>query len=181
MSLLIRAARRIDAPRIVAITNDAFMADAFFKVPEAVLRFKHAEDVEQMIDTPQSQFLLATLPDSTVAGSLYFEYQIDFASVLGKFSAVSVPSSYARRGIGAALVQAVEQRVLELATEHNARECAVEMSVVNVRPDLFAWYGKQGYQVVGPIVPTPPFFSSLVAPSAGDVHLVLMRKQLKVA
>ena len=143
-----------------------------------------------MMSAERSEFLLAssaesssstsTAGDDDALGSIFFEYEHDAAKLTGKFSAVSVPPAYARRGIGAALVHAAEQRTLQLATQHACSAACVEMSVVNVRPDLFAWYGKQGYSVVAPILPSPPSFAALVAPSAGDVHLVLMRKLLKL-
>lgn len=206
---IIRAATAADAHRIVEITNDAFMADAFFKVPAAVLRFT-LDDVRDMLASPSSEFLVAEfsaspLPqepasrlDDTgigslsgfssaggaesagVCGSLYFQWDVsdDASATTGKFSAVSVPSQFARRGIGQELVRAAEQRTLALARAHGSTRCTLEMSVVNVRPDLFSWYGKQGFSTVGPLLPSPPDFAALVAPEAGQVHLVLMRKEI---
>jgi ribosomal protein S18 acetylase RimI-like enzyme len=197
---IIRAATAADAHRIVEITNDAFMADAFFKVPAAVLRFT-LDEVRDMLESPSSEFLVAEFSASPasplpqglsgssaagasesagVCGSLYFQWDVsENASVTtGKFSAVSVPSQFARRGIGQALVRAAEQRTLALARANGSARCALEMSVVNVRPDLFSWYGKQGFATVGPLLPSPPDFAALVAPEAGQVHLVLMRKEL---
>ena len=169
--MMVRAAVRSDASRIVALSNSAFMADAFFKTPEAHLRFTQPE-VVRMMSTERAEFLLASNTSDEPVGSIFFEWERDeaTATLTGKFSAVSVPHPFARQGIGAALVRIVEERTLEVAAQHHCSAACSEMSVVNVRPDLFAWYGKQGYCVVAPILPSPPSFAALVAPSAGDVH-----------
>lgn len=58
---------------IVTVTNDAFMADAFFKKPEYVLRFRR-DEVVAMLQTENSGFLLA-VRDGEVIGSLRLEIE----------------------------------------------------------------------------------------------------------
>jgi hypothetical protein len=146
---------------IVDCTNDAFMADAFFKKPEYHLRFTQ-EDVGRLMHTENSIFLVA-LPNSNdnnynaevssreIMGSLYLHWEwkrlttttssasastpvieytasssttLDSTSVVdssrqyeitGKFSAVSVPRRFEKRGIGNALVRAAEEYIISLA------------------------------------------------------------------
>lgn len=52
----------------------------------------------------------------------------------------------------------------------------MEMGVVNVRTDLFPWYEKQGYEIIGD-VKNDSSFSELVADGL-DVYCILMRKTL---
>lgn len=69
-----RKATLQDAAAIVRITNDAFMADAFFKKPEFVTRFNEA-GVTNMISNPDEcgVFLLAEDGGSNVIGSIHVE------------------------------------------------------------------------------------------------------------
>jgi hypothetical protein len=54
----------------------------------------------------------------------------------------------------------------------------MEMGVVNVRKDLFPWYGNQGYSVIERINDYDAF-SILVRPDMDtEVFCVLMRKEL---
>jgi len=76
MSKLVYSFRKAtlqDVATIVQITNDAFMADAFFKKPEFVIRFNE-ERVSDMVNNPVENgvFLLASDGESVV-GSIHFE------------------------------------------------------------------------------------------------------------
>lgn len=198
-AIAIRIANGADAESIVAVTNDAFMADAFFKKPEAVLRFS-LDGVHKMINAEHSVFLLAELPVDdalAVCGIIFLHWEISSPSdvangddsqtkVVGKFSAVSVPTAFGRRGIGQALVAAAEKHILDVATQiasaspSSASNVSVvmEMGVINARQDLFPWYTRQGYSVIGPLLPNPPDLKALIA-DGHDIHCVLMRKVLQ--
>ena len=62
-----------DANEIMSITNEAFMADAFFKKPEYILRFR-LEEVVAMLEMSNNSFLLARREEADeVIGSLRLE------------------------------------------------------------------------------------------------------------
>ncbi len=61
--------------QIVEITNDAFMADAFFKKPAYRLRFDK-QNVVDMMKIPDSMFIVAIMGDSgEICGSIYFDWK----------------------------------------------------------------------------------------------------------
>jgi len=72
-----------DIDIILELTNDAFMADAFFKKPEYHLRFT-ASQVDQMIQSDRSMFIIAKSSNFNImtsddkidqkCGSLYFHW-----------------------------------------------------------------------------------------------------------
>ena len=65
-----------DSSDIVAVTNDAFMADAFFKKPEYHLRFD-LPTVQQMIQSPDSVFLVAKHNETNeILGSMFLHWDI---------------------------------------------------------------------------------------------------------
>ena len=193
---------------ILSITNEAFMADAFFKKPEYHERFDE-KTVLQMMSLENSMFLVAKSyfenDHNEVCGSLFFDWKkttmLDesvqvsvcrriscfiftelFMKYIGHFSAVSVPEKYGRRGIGKALVKAAEDQLLSIIARdtHNADKhitATIEMGVINLRKDLFVWYGSQGYEMVGEIRPNDEEISRIILDDL-DVCAVLMRKTL---
>ena len=67
-----------DVDTIMELTNDAFMADAFFKKPEYHLRFD-SQTVNEMIAAENSRFVIATqIIDGEVVkcGSIFFHWTV---------------------------------------------------------------------------------------------------------
>ncbi len=194
-STTIRLANTADIDDILRITNDAYVADEFFKKPEYYQRFTR-QDVEEMIATPQSFFLLASVDDGkSYSGSLYLSYIVVDESPLiqiqGNFGAVAVETNMSRRGIGKSLVKGAEAFVLHLQSllsSHiyslpkeatlggSAVNSTLEMGVINLREDLFQWYGKQGYEKLQPM-PQNDELQRICLPEL-NVCCILMRKQL---
>ena len=168
-----RPATAADAASILSCTNDAYVADTFFKKIEYHNRFT-MQDVVDMIATPDSMFIVATTNTSqaeTVCGSLYLVWKSTPTddsdrenNILGKFSAVAVRGEYQQKGIGRLLVRAAEDYVISVARCYNEESkgavssmslqttkigAVITMGVINLREDLFPWYTKQGYSVVG--------------------------------
>jgi hypothetical protein len=73
----IEVATAASAENILELTNEAFMADAFFKKPEYHLRFD-LPTVHDMIHAENSAFLLAKSNDAggSFVGSLYLHWEI---------------------------------------------------------------------------------------------------------
>jgi predicted N-acetyltransferase YhbS len=151
-----------DIRAIVDVTNDAFMADAFFKKAEYHLRFT-LDRVRSQISENDSIFIVAEC-DHEVVGSIFMHICIDTSvesaysgkdfivvDTIGKFSAVSVPKKWEKRGIGKKLVSAAERHALdrglsylELSKRANPEglyklSVDMEMGVINLRKDLFPW------------------------------------------
>jgi GNAT superfamily N-acetyltransferase len=198
---------------ILSLTNDAFMADAFFKKAEYHLRFDRPT-VKSMMAAPNSRFILAaqTNDNSKIpCGSLFLHWEVTttdtetrvrichqvsifyrslqcpvlhiLTQVTGKFSAVSVPAQFEKRGIGKALVKAAEEQLMEIAkNEHAIRPnsdlaISMEMGVINQRKDLFPWYEGQGYKLIGEIRPNDAELLRICLDDI-DICCILMRKCL---
>jgi tRNA-dihydrouridine synthase 2 len=158
-SVQFRLADEQDVEGIVNITNDAYVADEFFKLPAYYKRFT-AADVRELM-AGDGVFLLAHACNAprTICGSLHLTRSVAATGPTekpsgvhssGNFGAVAVGRAYEKRGIGAALVRAVERYVLTGARDHAApasvpRTADIEMGVINLRADLFVWYGKLGF------------------------------------
>jgi len=88
----------------------------------------------------------------------------------GKFSAVSVVNAWEKKGVGKALIQAVEKHTIDFSQSATAAlkekyaslfpadsseitltitNALTEMGVINHRKDLFPWYEKMGYKILG--------------------------------
>lgn len=194
---LISCATIKDIPSIVSCTNDAYIADAFFKKSCYVNRFTES-NVLDLISATNSAFLISKSTDekgSTVCGSIYILWEMvpsedvtEQHQIVGKFSAVAVHREHQRMGIGHSLVAAAEEYVREIAkkTEVEIRRstgrkdnigCAMRMGVINLREDLFPWYSKQGFTIVGEM-PWDAELSRIVMTGFEHVRLIEMYKKL---
>jgi len=192
-SVQFRIADADDAAQIVAITNDAYVADEFFKLPQYYNRFT-AGDVREML-AGKGVFLVAHAADQprTICGSMHLTRTVTATSTgpaeqpaavhsHGNFGAVAVGRAYEKRGIGGALVRAAERYVLAGASEHSAsenvpRSAEIEMGVINLRADLFLWYGKMGFTRGEEIRPNNEELDRICLPEL-DVCCVRMHKSL---
>jgi ribosomal protein S18 acetylase RimI-like enzyme len=173
-----------DLASIRMITNEAFMADAFFKIEKYHLRFDET-DVTRLISAENSVFMLASVADfpDEIVGSIHLEISYDNNLIaVGHFSAVSVASKCGRRGIGKALVRAAEEYTIATVLKRVQDEtstCTIfmEMGVINLREDLFPWYESQGYTILEPFLSNNEELTRIVLPGL-QVHLILMRKVL---
>ena len=90
-----------------------------------------------------------------------------------------------KKGIGKYLVASAENYLIDQSKlicdrsnkAHDQCSLTIGMGVVNVRSDLFPWYQKQGYEIVGEIHDDPDF--RIIVREDLDVYCILMRKQLK--
>lgn len=194
---LISCATIKDIPSIVSCTNDAYIADAFFKKSSYVNRFTES-NVLDLISAPNSAFLVSKSTDEkgwTVCGSIYIlwemvpsEDETKLHQIVGKFSAVAVHREHQRMGIGHSLVAAAEEYIRDIAKKKEVElcqltgrkvniGCAIKMGVINLREDLFPWYSKQGFSIVGEM-PWDAELSRIVMTGYEHVRLIEMYKKL---
>jgi ribosomal protein S18 acetylase RimI-like enzyme len=147
-----------DAPAIARLINDAYrIAEAFF------IRGDRIEIAEMEKLLARGGFLLAE-NNGRLEGSVYVEDRGDH----GYIGLLSVDPTLQRAGLGRALMAAAEQSLIDRGRPR------VELLVVNLRTELPAWYGKQGYREVG----TRPFPPD--APNTRPCHYLVMSKRLSV-
>ena len=152
----LRRATAADAPAIASVVNAAYRrAEAFFIRGDRI----DQREVETMLG--RGSFLLAER-DGVLGGSVYVEDRGDH----GYIGLLSVDPGLQRSGLGRTLMAAAERSLAD------AGRLRVELLVVNLRLELPAWYGKQGYREVG----TRPFPTD--APNFLPCHYLVMSKRL---
>jgi GNAT superfamily N-acetyltransferase len=154
-----RVASIDDVPALVRVINDAYRVEDFFVVGD---RTAEAEIRAKIVDA-RGCFLAADGDDTTgLAGAVYVEVRGD----RGYFAMLSVDRARQGRGLGRALVAAVEAHC-------RAAGCHwLDIEVVDLRTELPAFYASLGFSPcgVGPF-PDP---AKLRRPA----HVVLMTKAL---
>ena len=177
-------ATEVHAPSIMAVTNQAYVVDQFFKLPQFYDRFTLA-DVQQMMKDQNSVFLVVRhVGDGAISGSLYLTVsERDTLSVEGLFSAVAVSPKYSRQGIGTALIKAAEKYTLNFLQDRQKHPdgaagkpgtATLKMGVISAREDLFKWYAKQGFEV-GAELPHTEELQMICLPDA-QIKLIEMSK-----
>jgi hypothetical protein len=127
------------------------------------------------MQAPESSFYLARAGETPV-GSVYLQIDLDPTRVLGKFSAFSIDPAWEKKGVGRFMSAAIEARVCEVARTKGLGAATLEMGVINVRKDLFTFWGKLGFSIDRDLPADPEL--SRISLDGLDVHCVLMKKQL---
>lgn len=174
MTIDLRPAATSDLPAIAALMNDAFRGtpsernwcvEAPYITGErtnaSLLAEELAEGARLLIAEQESTTTLqgfvslhALSPERWYLGSL------------------TVSPVLQNAGFGRMLLSAAE----EYAAMHGARE--VELTVVNVRDTLIAWYQRRGYSLTGEHRPFPYGDTRFGTPTREDLHFVVLEKRL---
>ncbi|MGB8011149.1 MAG: GNAT family N-acetyltransferase [Terriglobales bacterium] len=151
----LRLAKPADAPAIARLVNDAFRSERFFIDADRTNPDKVAVLLQK------GKFLLL-FEDELLAGCIYTEVRGE----RGYFGLLSVDPPRQRSGIGARLIAAAEDHCRSAGCRF------MDLTIVNVRRELPAYYQRFGYVENG----TLPFPADQVAKI--PVHLVRMSKPL---
>jgi GNAT superfamily N-acetyltransferase len=124
------------AGTIADLVNRSFLVEAWFVDGDRI----SPEGVSRLAADPRAQFFVAFAADGAPIGSIYREVR---EGGRGYFGLLAVDESRQGAGIGAALVDRVEDDL-------RRRGCdSVEITVVDLRRELFPYYEKRGYRVDG--------------------------------
>jgi len=152
----LRRATTEDADRLVPFINRVFAPNNYFKRTERTNPSQVAEYLRTGV------FLL--LEDAGgLFGLVYTELRENSRGYIGM---IATDPDRQGGGIGTHLLHIGE----EFCRDQGSR--VIEISVVNLRPDLVAWYQRKGYQVVGEAPYVRP--EVLILPC----HFILMEKTL---
>jgi GNAT superfamily N-acetyltransferase len=153
---MIRPASLPDAPAVTALINAAFQVEAFFKIGDRT----SADEVRELMRS--GEFLMLEDADG-LAGCVYLAIKQDSSAYFGM---LSIDPSRQRKGLGRALIDAVESRARERGSER------MDIHIVNLREELPPFYRRLGYVEHG----TLPF--SDMERSTRPCHFIVMTKRL---
>jgi GNAT superfamily N-acetyltransferase len=151
----IRAAELADAPAIARLVNDAFRPERFFSTTDRT-------NPDKVAALMQKGRFFMLFEDGVLAGCIYTELRGE----RGYFGLLAVDPQRQRFGTGARLIYAAEQYC-------RSAQCRfMDLTFVNVRQELPAYYRRFGYMESGTL-PFPPDQTTRI-----PVHLVRMSKPL---
>lgn len=128
----LRFATESDLPALMALVNRAFTVENFFKYNERL-------DPVQTHEYFESGRFLVSEQEGRIAGCIYVEVKGE----RGYFGLLAVDPARQKTGLGARLVAAAEEYARELGALH------MDMTIVNLREELPAYYEKLGYVPCG--------------------------------
>jgi ribosomal protein S18 acetylase RimI-like enzyme len=150
----LRLATIEDNDLLVRFINHAFAPDNYFKRTERT-------DPAQVAEYLRKGFFLLLEDAGALYGLVYTELRENGRGYVGM---IAIDPARQGGGIGTHLLQIGEN----FCRDNGAG--VIELSVVNLRPDLITWYQRKGYRVVGEAPYVRP--EILVLPC----HFVLMEK-----
>jgi ribosomal protein S18 acetylase RimI-like enzyme len=174
MSIALQSAEEGDLPAIVALMNAAFRGtpakqswnvEAFItgsRTTESLLREEIADGVQYLVAKEETT--------SALQGSVSLQAQSAERWHLG---ALTVDPALQSAGFGSKLLCSAE----EYAVARGAR--AMEITVVNVRDALIAWYERRGYRMTGETRPFPYGDDRFGTPTRDDLEFVVLEKHLE--
>jgi ribosomal protein S18 acetylase RimI-like enzyme len=152
----LRRATIDDTDLLVPFINRAFAPDNYFKRTERT-------NPSQVAEYLRKGFFLLLEDTVGLLGLIYTELRQDNRGYIGM---IAIDPDRQGGGIGTRLLQIGEEFCREQGSS------VIEISVVNLRPDLVAWYQRKGYRVVGEAPYVRP--EILILPC----HFILMEKAL---
>ncbi|MCC6421135.1 MAG: GNAT family N-acetyltransferase [Gemmataceae bacterium] len=144
MSPVFRRAHRTEAAAVADLVNLAYRVEDFFKIGDRTDR----ADIEEHM--ARGVFLVADGANG-LAGSVFVEVE----GARGYFGLLSVHPAAQGRGLGRTLVAAAE------AFAAARGSTVMELSVIDLRRELPAWYKSLGYKDTGQRDPFPPHLTRI--------------------
>jgi GNAT superfamily N-acetyltransferase len=152
----IRIATPDDAKAVAALVSLAYRIEDFFKIGDRT----DEHEVLELMKT--GSFLILEDEHGTMAGCV----SVDVHGDMGHFGMLSVDPARQGQGLGARLIEAVEQFCRDAGCR------TMEIEVVNLRTELPVFYRRHGYAEAG----TRPFPAS--ERTSRPVHYIVMTKLL---
>lgn len=170
----IRTAISADLPALLDLVQRAYRGDS------ARLGWTHeadlldgqrtdAEALGAMLADPHQRVLVAE-EDARLIGCVQVSAQGDGAAYLGM---LSVDPTLQARGLGKLLIDAAEGTALKVFDA-----TSMEMTVIEQRAELIAYYERRGYARTGETRPFPLDDPRFGLPRRRDLHFVVLAKSL---
>jgi len=158
LDLHFRLAREADRPRLIPMINAAFAIETF-------LESTRTDEARLTAMMTKGSLLLAEDGAGNLIGSVYMEQR----GSRGYLGMLAIDPAHQRFGLGRRLREAAEDHFRQLGCE------AIDITVLNLRPELPRIYRRFGYVETGtePFVPSQPLKEGVVC------HCIVMTKTLK--
>lgn len=170
-----QSATPADAARVVALVESAYRGEssrAGWTTEADLLGGQRTDrrEVDGLIDDPAVTIVLGTLGGELV-GTVAVRIDAERVAHIGMFA---IRPTSQRSGIGSALLARAEQGA-------RARGAlAAEMTVLEQRLELLAWYARRGYHATGGTQPFPYGNARFGLPKRDDLRFLVLRKRLGV-
>ena len=177
MPLNLRPAKPTELPTVAALMNLAYRATgptASWNTESSFLSGVRTSEQalrDDLATKPQATLLVHTgpEPEAPVQASVWLEPKSPTRWYVG---ALTVDPALQSAGLGGQLLTAAEH----WAAERGAT--AIEMSVVNIRETLIAWYNRRGYHLTGETHPFPYGDQRFGTPLRDDLTFLVLEKLL---
>jgi ribosomal protein S18 acetylase RimI-like enzyme len=174
--MLLKPAVEADYPAIIDLANLAYRGHSAGWNTENFIEGQRLNDSllrEELSAKPRAHLL--TLrddqdnPDSPLLGTVWLDPGKDGVWYLGL---LTIRPDMQQRKLGRTLITAAEA----FAKQHGAHR--IEMTVINVRDILIAWYERRGYTVTAETRPFPYGDDRFGRPLRDDLHFVVLEKNI---
>lgn len=180
---MVTEATRADLPGVAALVNAAYRGESARRgwTHEADLLDGQRTDVERLADElaapdPSTILILRDAPDGPpVACVMTQRFRDDAERLLCHLAMLTVDPDRQGHGLGARLIGEVEGRA------RGAGCAAVELTVIDGRAELIAFYRRRGYEPTGRTKPFPVGDERVGRPRQADgrdLRLVVLEKPL---
>ena len=173
--MLLTPAVEADYPAIIDLANLAYRGTG----PSASWNIENFIEGQRLNDSLLREDLAAKpdaylltyrdAPDGPLLGTVWLDPGKDGAWYLGL---LTIHPEQQKRKLGRTLLAAAE----DFAKQRGARR--IQMTVVNVRDILIAWYERRGYTLTGEIRPFPYGDERFGRPTRDDLYFVVLQKDI---
>jgi ribosomal protein S18 acetylase RimI-like enzyme len=174
LAYTITIASAADVPALVALVNSAYRGESSrrgWTTEEHLVGGQRTDAavIAREIGTP-GHVILVLREDAAVCGCVLLEDKADRTCYLGL---LTVRPDLQAAGIGRRLLAAAEA----WAADHFGSLYA-EMTVIELRAELIAWYERRGYRATGEIRPFPYEDERFGQPKRDDLRFVVLRRRI---
>jgi GNAT superfamily N-acetyltransferase len=168
-----RLATAADAPLITALVESAYRGEASRAGWTSEADYLHGQrtditEIEELLVSENGRFVLLE-HDGVLVASCYIEHQ----GAVCYFGMFSVHPPLQGAGIGRLVIEEVER----IAREEWQCE-RIEMTVIDIRDTLIAWYERRGYSRTGRTKPFPYGDDRFGLPQRDDLRFEYLVKEL---
>jgi ribosomal protein S18 acetylase RimI-like enzyme len=169
MTVLLRPAKESDFPAIIAIMNAAFRGTEGWSVEADYISGERTSESLLREEVAKGALYLLAEDETILRGCVSLQASSPEKWYLGS---LTVSPALQNAGFGRKLLEAAEG----YAATHGAR--TIEITVVDVRDALIAWYERRGYRRTGETRPFPYGDNRYGIPTRDDLEFVVLERHL---